>query len=216
MATATNRSRRFSPASLATVALAAGGETALAAVLFDAPYGVTPPANGTYTATTSGTVAFGAWSAVFDNASGGRTRTVNTSAAPNSLQLGLSTNTNLTMIPDAFEFTAVVPAGAPAGLVSFGYNYSEFDPFGDTSFSYTKNGTVQPIALATGTSTFSFSVNPGDIFGFVLSSAYFGANASVTITNFDAPVVPEPSALLLLATGFGGVLGLRYRRRLTG
>ena len=216
MATATNRSRRFSPASLATVALAAGGKTALAAVLFDTPYGVNPPANGIDTATTSGTEAFGAWTAEFTNASGGRTRTVDTSAAPGSLRLGLSTNTNLSVTPDAFEFTAVVPAGAPAGLVSFGYNYTEFDPFGDTNFSYTRNGTVQPITSATGSSTFSFSVNPGDIFGFVLSSSYFNADASVTITNFNAPVVPEPSALLLLATGCGGVLGLRYRRRLTG
>ncbi|MFM8413202.1 MAG: hypothetical protein ACKOCX_00590, partial [Planctomycetota bacterium] len=155
MATATNRSRRFSPASLATVALAAGGKTALAAVLFDTPYQVNPPANGIDTATGSGTEAFGAWTATFVNASGGRTRTVDTAAAPGSLRLALSTDSVTNMDVDTFEFTAAVPAGAPAGTVSFGYNYSEFDPFGDTSFSYTKNCTVQPIALTTGTSTFS-------------------------------------------------------------
>lgn len=216
MTMATNRTRRFSPASLATVALAAGGKTALAAILFDTPYQVTPPANGIDTETASGTEPFGAWTATFVDASGGRTRTVDTSAAPGSLQLALSTSSIFAFATDTLEFTASVPGDAPAGLVSFDYTYAENDPDLTTTFSYTKNGTVQLITADAGSAPFSFSVDPGDTFGFVLSSAYYGANASVTITNFNAPAVPEPSALMLLATGVGGVLGLRHRRRTTG
>ena len=92
--------------------------------------------------------------------------------------------------------------------------FADFDT--QTSFAYTKNGTPQTIASVTGSSTFSFSVNPGDTFGFVLSSSYYFSSNSVTITNFNAPAVPEPSALALLATGVGGVIGLRLRRRTTG
>jgi len=216
MATATNRSRRFSPASMATVALAAGGKTALAAVMFNTPYEVTPPANGIDTATTSGTAGFGAWTATFANTGGGRTRTVDTSAAPGSLLLGLSTSTTFFFVTDSLEFTANVPGDTSPGLVSFDYNYVESDTASAANFSYTLNGTPQTIAAVSGSSSYSFSVNPGDTFGFVLSSSYYYTDSSVTITNFNAPSVPEPSALALLATGFGGVIGLRLRRRSHG
>ena len=207
---------RCSSTTMATVALATGGKTALAAVLFNTPYQVNPPANGVDTASVSGTESFGAWTATFTSASGGRTRTVDTSAAPGSLYLGLSTSSDFVIVPDSFAFAATVPGDAPAGLVSFDYDYSEIDFDTQTSFAYTKNGTPQTIASVTGSSTFSFSVNPGDTFGFVLSSSYYFSSNSVTITNFNAPAVPEPSALALLATGVGGVIGLRLRRRTTG
>jgi hypothetical protein len=201
---------------MATVALAAGGKTALAALLFNTPYQVNPPANGSDTASATGTASFGAWTATFANASAGRSRTVDTSTAPGSLQLGLSTGTNFVIIADTFDFTAMVPGDAPTGLVSFDYNYSEVDPDLSTFFAYTKNGTPQTITALPGSSSFSFSVDPGDTFGFLLSSSYYFASSSVTITNFNAPAVPEPSALMLLATGFVGVLGLRHRRRAAG
>jgi hypothetical protein len=207
---------RCSPTTMATVALASGGKTALAALLFNTPYQVNPPANGIDTESVSGAESFGAWTATFDNSSTGRSRTVDTSAAPGSLILGLSQSTTFFVVPDSFEFAATVPGDAPAGLVSFDYNYAETDPDGSSSFAYTRNGTSQTITSAPGSSTLSFSVNPGDTFGFVLSSSYYFASSSVTITNFNAPAVPEPSALALLATGFGGVIGLRLRRRATG
>ena len=215
MAPAKAQSRRFTPATMATVALAAGGKTALAAVLFDTPYQVNPPANGVDTETVSGTEGFGAWTATFANASGGRTRTVDTTAAPGSLLLSLSTSTNVNFFADTFSFTATVPVDVPSGLVSFDYNYVENDFASAAEFAYTLNGAPQTIALTTGSSSFSFAVNPGNTFGFALSGSYFATNSSVTITNFNAPAVPEPSALMLLATGFAGVVGLRYLRRRT-
>ncbi len=215
MAPAKAQSRRFTPATMATVALAAGGKTALAAVLFDTPYQVNPPANGVYTETVSGTEGFGAWTATFNTPLGTRSRTVDTTAAPSSLQLSVSTARPSFTVTDTFLFTTTVPGDAPSGLVSFDYNYVEDDTFSLNEFAYTLNGAAQTITAVTGSSAFNFSVNPGDTFGFVLSSSYYNTNSSVTITNFNAPAVPEPSALMLLATGFAGVVGLRYLRRRT-
>jgi len=59
--------------------------------------------------------------------------------------------------------------------------------------------------------TISFAVNPGDTFGFQLGGSY-QLSTSATITNFAA-AVPEPSASILLATDFTGLIGMRRRQQ---
>ena len=204
------RKRFATPATLATVALAAGGHSAMSAVSFDTPYEVNPPDNGVYTETSSGSTTFGAWTFLVSETTI-ISAVLDTSSTPTSLLLSMD-NTGSTGL-NTLAFTAVVPLSATAGLVSFDYNYVEnFDSFLATAnFGYTKNSTLTLITAASGSSSYSFSVDPGDTFGFVLNSSYY-SQASVTITNFSAPV-PEPSVLALLATGFAGILGMRRSRR---
>ena len=203
-----------SPATLATVALAAGSGSALSAVLsFSEPYQVTPPANGIYTETLSGSEIFGAWTGELFNLTGDATRTVTTTNAPAILVLALADSSQSRAV-NSFKFLATVPISAVAGNVSFNYDYAEsFDSFGLGDFSYLKNGIATQIAASPGSNSITFAVNPGDIFGFQLSGSY-SVNNNATITNFAAPV-PEPSALLLLATGFTGIIGMRRRRQET-
>jgi hypothetical protein len=206
----TPRKRFATPASLVTVALAAGSHSALSAVLFNTPYQVNPPATGSYTQDSTGTASFGAWTSTVTETttiSAG----VDTNSTPTSLLLSL-VNFSATGPENTLAFTAVVPISAAAGLVSFDYNYVEVTDFGGTAnFGYTVNGSPVIITAASGSNSFSFSVNPGDTFGFVLNSSY-GSSTSATITNFTAPI-PEPSAMALLATGFAGILGMRRSRR---
>ena len=201
-----------SPATFATVALAAGSGSALSAVLsFSDPYQLTPPANGSDTETVSGSENFGAWTGEFSNFTGGATRTVTTTNAPAMLVLALA-DSSQSVVVKSFKFSATVPVSAVAGNVSFNYDYTEsFDSFGLGDFSYLKNGIATQIAAVAGSNSITFAVNPGDTFGFQLSGGYSLSN-SATITNFAAPV-PEPSALLLLATGFTGIIGMRRRRQ---
>lgn len=207
----TPRKRFATPASLVTVALAAGSHSALSAVLFNTPYQVNPPANGSYTQDSTGTASFGAWTSTVTELLSDITAGVNTTSTPTSLLLSL-VNLSASGSLSTLAFTAVVPINAAAGLVSFDYNYVETQDFWPlASFSYTKNGSPTLIASTPGVSTLSFAVDPGDTFGFVLSSNYF-SSTSVTITNFTAPI-PEPSAMALLATGFAGLLGMRRSRR---
>lgn len=200
-----------SSATLATVALAAGSGTAMSAVLsFGAPYQITPAANAVDTETEAGSETFGAWTGTFDNLSGGATRTVTTTNAPSFLTLALS-ESGFNFVINSFRFLATVPTGAAAGFVSFAYSYSEAYDSGNAAFSYVKNGTATQITAAQSNGTINFAVNPGDTFGFQLSGSY-SMSSSATITNFAAPV-PEPSALILLATGFTGLIGMRRRRQ---
>ena len=204
------RKRFATPATLATVALAAGGHSAMSAVSFDTPYEVNPPDNGVYTETSSGSTTFGAWTFLVSETTT-ISAVVDTSSTPTSLLLSLN-NTSHTGPENWLAFTAVVPFSATAGLVSFDYNYAEnYDITATANFGYTKNSSLTLITAASGSSSFSFSVDPGDTFGFVLNSSY-DSLASVTITNFSAPV-PEPSVLALLATGFAGIVGMRRSRR---
>ena len=200
------------PATLATVALAAGSGSALSAVLsFSEPYQLDPPANGIYTETLSGSENFGAWTGEFSNTIGIASRTVTTTNAPSILVLAIADSSQSQAVK-SFKFFATVPVSAVAGNVSFNYDYTESsDYFSLGDFSYLKNGVATQIAAVPGSNSITFAVSPGDTFGFQLSGGY-SMNNSATITSFAAPV-PEPSALVLLATGFTGIIGMRRRRQ---
>ncbi|MEI6337736.1 MAG: hypothetical protein WCQ57_04030, partial [Verrucomicrobiota bacterium] len=163
-----SRKKFATPATLATVALAAGGHSAMSAVSFDTPYEVNPPDNGVYTETSSGSTTFGAWTFLVSETTI-ISAVLDTSSTPTSLLLSMD-NTGSNGL-NTLAFTAVVPLIATAGLVSFDYNYAENYDFGATaSFAYTKNGSPTVITAAPGSNSFSFSVDPGDTFGFVLNS----------------------------------------------
>lgn len=100
-----------------------------------------------------------------------------------------------------------------SGTVSFNWSYATNDN-GFDGFGYLLNGVYTPLATNNGQNGFvSFNVNAGDTFGFRSTSidGIFGAGFG-TVTNFDAPAVPEPATMAI----FGGmaVAGLiGYRRR---
>jgi hypothetical protein len=137
---------------------------------------------------------------------------VNTGGAPASISLtggdngsGFSGTTNYTT------------TAAAAGTVTFDWDYSTddgplFDPFG-----YLLNGSFIQVTnngggvVQNGTST--FNVLAGDSFGFrIFTTDNIFGRASVTISNFSAPI-PEPSTVLSLLVLGGLGTGLKYLKR---
>jgi hypothetical protein len=138
---------------------------------------------------------------------------VDTTGAPASISL--TGGDNGSDDPGTTDYTTTAAA---AGTVTFDWNYSTangsafWDPFGyllNGSFTQVTNnggGVVQ-----NGTST--FNVLAGDSFGFRIFTVdnIFG-RASVTISNFSAPI-PEPSTVLSLLVLGGLGAGLKYLKR---
>ncbi|NCR70594.1 MAG: PEP-CTERM sorting domain-containing protein [Microcystis aeruginosa LG13-12] len=148
------------------------------------------------------------WTFTNSNADG----SVNTSGAPASISLTGGDNGSNSSGTTNYTTTA-----AAAGTVTFNWNYSTADgPFFDR-FGYLLNGSFTQVTdnggdvVQNGTST--FNVLAGDSFGFRIFTVdnLFG-RASVTISNFSAPI-PEPSTVLSLLVLGGLGAGLKYLKR---
>lgn len=127
-----------------------------------------------------------------------------------------------------WTFSDVATSG---GTVSFDYDYSgnhaNFEVY--AHFSVFAGSNVMSLVNAgpancctspssgfdySGTAT--INVNPGDTFGFMVGGSNYDItnhlNGDLTITNFDAQSVPEPTSLRLVVVG-GALLALGGRRK---
>jgi hypothetical protein len=87
---------------------------------------------------------------------------------------------------------------------------STFDPAGffiNSVFTQLSTSSIPRPAFQTG--TFSFSVNPGDSFGFYVQSTDGALGRGVLTIG----AVPEPESWAMLIAGFGLVGGMARRRR---
>ena len=148
------------------------------------------------------------WTFANNNADG----FVDTSGAPASISLTGGDNGSFNSGTTDYTTTA-----AAAGTVTFDWNYSTADgPFWDP-FGYLLNGSFTQVTndgggvVQNGTST--FNVLAGDSFGFrIFTRDNIFGRASVTISNFSAPI-PEPSTVLSLLVLGGLGAGLKYLNR---
>jgi len=124
-----------------------------------------------------------------------------------------------------FDFLITAPT---AGTVMFTYTYTSLDtllpcdPGPCDQGAFVVNGVFMgPIlgtsdAQVTSPTTFSFSVNAGDVFGFEVDSAdNSGEPGNLTLSNFSAPAplsVPEPGTAGML--GLGAAAAASVWRRL--
>ncbi|CCI07165.1 Genome sequencing data, contig C325 [Microcystis aeruginosa PCC 7941] len=137
---------------------------------------------------------------------------VNTGGAPASISLTGGNNDSVNSGTTDYTTTA-----AAAGTVTFDWNYSTVDgPFWDP-FGYLLNGSFTQVTnngggvFQNGTST--FNVLAGDSFGFrIFTRDNLFGRASVTISNFSAPI-PEPSTVLSLLVLGGLGAGPKYLKR---
>lgn len=153
---------------------------------------------------------------------------VNILGAPSSIQL-LSGDDTLASPPGpGNSFVEFTIAAASSGLVSFDWLYDiPLDVGGPGSdeepefelFGYLLNGNFTQLTDSFGSTTqsgmISFNVNNGDIFGFRAFSvdSTFG-HQTTTISNFSAPdAVPEPATIVLIGTGFLGLIAYRLKNR---
>jgi len=114
-------------------------------------------------------------------------------------------------------YTITAPA---SGTVSFSWSYVSSDSDGPLSdpAGYHINGSITQLSDNDGLATqpggnVSFVVLAGQTFGFYLNSNdnHFG-NATLTITNFMAPI-PEPASVAMMSLGLLGVAVAAARRR---
>ena len=138
---------------------------------------------------------------------------IDTTLAPGSITLIGSNNGS--DVPSRVDFTIIAPA---AGTFSFNWSYTSTDS--DGAFydpaGYRKNGQFQ---LTDGGGANSQSglksvlVAAGDVIGFhVTTLDNIGGSASLTISNFSAPV-PEPASVAMMALGLLGLAGAVAARR---
>lgn len=133
---------------------------------------------------------------------------LNTGGAPASISLTGGDNGSGSSGTTDYTTTA-----AAAGTVTFDWNYSTADgPFWDT-FGYLLNGSFTFLTDSPSNGTSTFNVLAGDSFGFRIATVDNGfGRASVTISNFSAPI-PEPSTVLSLLVLGGLGAGLKYLKR---
>jgi len=138
---------------------------------------------------------------------------VDTTGAPGSITL-IGSNSG-TELASRVDFSIIAPA---AGSFSFNWAYTTtdiegalFDPAG-----YLKNGQFQltnELGANSQSGQISLLVAAGDVIGFhVTTLDNLGGSASLTISNFSAPV-PEPASVALMALGLLGLVGVAAARR---
>jgi hypothetical protein len=159
------------------------------------------------------------WTFANNNADG----FVDTSGAPASISLTGGDNGSFNSGTTDYTTTA-----AAAGTVTFDWNYSTADFLVDFTCSNLPNNFCDPfIVLVNGVGTIplnpsggspqsgtsTFNVLAGDSFGFrIFTRDNIFGRASVTISNFSAPI-PEPSTVLSLLVLGGLGAGLKYLKR---
>lgn len=154
---------------------------------------------------------------------------INLAGAPSSVTLtsANSGSPNFESHNTDFVFSAFESA-----IIAFDWNYHSFDVDGPAldPFGWLLNGVFTqltlptsafidcaffPASLCTQSGAVAFAVSPGDVFGFRARSADGREGPAVTtVSGFSATtsVVPEPSTLLLVATGVVGVVSRRRQR----
>jgi len=147
----------------------------------------------------------------FSNSAGGD-GFVDTSGAPASVfvqgadNFGSATNNNS-------DYTIAVAA---SGNWSFSWAYTRFDSLPYYDFGgYLLNGVFTSLATNTSSGAVgSIAVNAGDLIGFRVNCTDCGFGPGrITISNFEAPEIPEPATLSLMALGMAGLAAARRRRR---
>lgn len=140
------------------------------------------------------------------------TGSINTMGAPGSIALTSGNDINFIGVPSDTDFSIVF---SYAGTVNFSWRYASsntdatYDPF----MYFRKLTPVSPVVVfpvsndagpLTQSGMVSFSVLPGELFGFRQSTLdNIGGSATTTITLFSAPgpdvtAVPEPASASLL------------------
>ena len=140
---------------------------------------------------------------------------VETTGAPGSITL-IGSNSGSGEF-SRVDFSIVAPA---AGTFSFNWAYYSTDTDIEGAFNdpagYLKNGQIQLTDGGGGTSQsglVSVLVAAGDVIGFhVTTLDNLGGSASLTISNFSAPV-PEPASVAMMALGLLGLVGVAAARR---
>jgi len=140
------------------------------------------------------------------------------SSAPTSITLEGSDEVPAVAASSRLEFTIAAPA---AGQVSFSWFYVSNDesPFWDQAGYRLGTGDAALFQLSndsgdlTQGGTLSFQVAKNQTFGFYITSRdNYGGNATLTITNFMAPI-PEPASVAMMSLGLLGVAVAAARRR---
>ena len=189
-----------------SVAAAAIGIASSANADFSSPYSLNPPVDGVYS-NPANNATFGAWTLALTTT--GFSRTVDTSSAPTSLTLSM--NAALGSVQSATLGTTAITSG----LLAFHWsaNLTHAGGFAPSFAAIVINGVQTNLTTTDGTTSgdFAIAINTNDTFGFRSGVNYVGS-ASLTITNFSAPV-PEPAIAALIITGVVGLMALREARR---
>ena len=140
---------------------------------------------------------------------------VDTTGAPGSITLIGSDNNPVDFTFSRVDFSIVAPA---AGSFSFDWAYTSTDGFGAIydPAGYLKNGQFQltdDVGADSQSGQVSLLVAAGDVIGFhVTTLDNYGGSASLTISNFSAPV-PEPASVAMMTLGLLGLVGVAAARR---
>ena len=176
-------------------ALAGLSLTTAAFADFAAPYELMPPAAGTYTNEAPGST-HGAWTLTVGTGDNWQVQIDPT--GPAELQLSVLDFVGLAPGPASLRFQTSSVAGG-----SFAFDYTTAYGFNSPQIAFIQNGLDVVTNPASG--SYTFSLLPGDTFGFRLSATEAGIASQATLT-----IVPEPGTGMLLA--FGALALLRRRR----
>jgi hypothetical protein len=140
---------------------------------------------------------------------------VDMTAAPGSITLVGSNTKSGSELPSRRDFTI---ASQGTGKVSFDWTYETTDssgPLWDPAgyFDPEEKRLSNDLGSMSQSGSISFSVNAGDVIGFHIGTLdNGGGNATLTISNFSAPI-PEPASMAMMGLGLAAVAGVAARRR---